>query len=282
MSPPEVWGPAIWRLFHTLASHINDNLYHHIYTQLFFQIQRICKFLPCPECAQDASTFLAKVKLSDLKTKKDFINIFYLFHNYVNAKKRKPLYNYININIYSNYRIINVVNNFIAVYNTKGNMKLISESFQRQFVIKDFKNWIMNNIKFFIPVSVPVLIQPSISETSVEMQENNRENPETNTEEIKEEIKEEKQEIVIKEEIKEEKQEILIKEEIKETIKETIKEEITEIIISEEILEEIQENLVTLDVINIETKNNDISLEEGSSPIHKKKKNKKNKIKTLN
>jgi hypothetical protein len=168
MSPPEVWGPAIWRLFHTLAENINENVYQRIYPQLFYQIQRICKFLPCPECAKDASIFLGKVKLSDLKTKTEFKNIFYLFHNYVNAKKRKPLFNYANINIYKNYRIINVVNNFIAVYNTKGNMKLIAESFQRQFVIKEFKIWIMNNINFFIPVSLRVPLQNETQPTIAE------------------------------------------------------------------------------------------------------------------
>ena len=289
MSPPEVWGPAIWRLFHTLANHINDNVYHHIYPQLFYQIQRICKFLPCPECAQDASTFLAKVKLSDLKTKRDFINIFYLFHNYVNAKKRKPLYNYANINIYNNYRIINVVNNFIAVYNTKGNMKLISESFQRQFVIKDFKNWIMNNIKFFIPVSVSlhVPIQPSISETIEEKQETKEEIQETIEEkqETKEEIqetKEEFQETIISEEI----QETIISEEAQETI---ISEEFQETIISEEIQEtneELQETVISEEiqetVISEEIQETIISeeiQEESSSPINKKKKNKKNKNK---
>ena len=26
MSPPEVWGPAVWRLFHKLAININENL----------------------------------------------------------------------------------------------------------------------------------------------------------------------------------------------------------------------------------------------------------------
>ena len=257
MSPPEVWGPAIWRLFHTLVSHINDNVYHHIYPQLFYQIQRICKFLPCPECAQDASTFLAKVKLSDLKTKRDFINIFYLFHNYVNAKKRKPLYNYANINIYNNYRIINVVNNFIAVYNTKGNMKLISESFQRQFVIKDFKNWIMNNIKFFVPVSVPLPIQSSISETIEEKQENNVEIQETViSEEVQETVtSEEVQETVISEEVQEtviseEVQETVISEEVQETV---ISEEVQETVISEEvqetvISEEVQETVISEEV----------------------------------
>jgi hypothetical protein len=156
MSPPEVWGPAVWTLFHTLAEKINEEAYPYISVHLFKMITRICKFLPCPDCSTDASNFLAKIKMSDLKTKTDFKNTFYLFHNYVNAKKRKRLFNYSNMNVYSKYRLVDVVNNFISKYHTKGNMKLLTESFQRQLVIKDFKNWFTNSINAFIPrVNIP-------------------------------------------------------------------------------------------------------------------------------
>jgi len=162
MPVPEVWGPAVWSLFHTLAEKVNPSAYPYIAKQLFNLIVRICRFLPCPECSTDASNFLAKIKIENLKTKDDFKQTFYLFHNYVNAKKRKPMFNFGSLSVYQRYRLIPIVNNFIACYNTKGNMKLLSESFQRQFVIKDFKNWFSANIKAFIPVFNP---QPNIVST---------------------------------------------------------------------------------------------------------------------
>ena len=162
MSPPEVWGPAIWTLFHVLTEKINDTAYNQISPQLFHFIVRICKFLPCPDCSTDASNFLAKIKLSDYKNKTDFKNLFYLFHNRVNAKKRKPLFNYGNINIYKNYNIIPVVNNFINNYQTKGNMKLLSESFQRQ--------WFTGYIRAFIPV---INIPPQINNVITPVEEMN-------------------------------------------------------------------------------------------------------------
>ena len=94
MSPPEVWGPSIWTLFHTLADRIREDAYSFIFPSLFNIITRICKYLPCPECASDATIFLARIKHSDLKTKIQFKNTFYLFNNYVNANKRKLLFNY--------------------------------------------------------------------------------------------------------------------------------------------------------------------------------------------
>jgi hypothetical protein len=166
MSPPEVWGPAVWTLFHTLGEKINEEAYPYVSNELFKLIVRICKFLPCPECSTDASNFLAKIKISELKTKTDFKNTFYLFHNYVNSKKRKRLFNYTNLNVYNKYKLVDVVNNFIANYHTKGNMRMLTESFQRQFVIKDFKNWFTRSIQAFIKrVNIP----PAI--TTIKMEE---------------------------------------------------------------------------------------------------------------
>jgi len=151
MSPIEVWGPAVWTLFHTLAERVSEQAYPIIANHLFSQIVKICKVLPCPDCATDASNFLAKINISTLKTKTDFKNMIYLFHNYVNVKKRKPLFNYKNMNVYKNYPLIPVLNNFNAKFNTKGNMNLISESFQRNLVQSEFKRWIVANIGAFVP-----------------------------------------------------------------------------------------------------------------------------------
>jgi hypothetical protein len=172
MSPPEVWGPAIWTLFHVLAEKVNENVYPFIKVELFSQIKRICGFLPCPECSADATNFLAKININDLKSKLEFRNIFYLFHNWVNAKKRKPLFNYSTLASYNNYRIVHVINNFISKYNTKGNMKLISESFQRNLVLNNFKSWITKNIRAFIsPQTIPQNIPDTIIDESVSVAE---------------------------------------------------------------------------------------------------------------
>ena len=163
MSPPEVWGPPIWTLFHVLAEKINERAYPFYAGQLFSVIKNICSALPCPECTSDASIFLGKIKIQDLKTKNDFKNMVYLFHNYVNAKKRKRLYNYSSLDIYKNYNIVNVFNRFISVYHTRGNMKLLAESFQRQNIIKNLRAWFTKNIMAFVTVQEPNnIIQPQI------------------------------------------------------------------------------------------------------------------------
>ena len=168
MSPPNVWGPAVWTLFHTLSEKVSEEAYPFIKFQLFSQIRRICGFLPCPECSADATKFLAKININDLKTKIDFKNVFYLFHNWVNAKKHKPLFNYSNLSSYNNYGIIPVINNFIHKYNTHGNMNLIAESFQRKLVVNEFKSWITKNfLAFKPPQNIPSLISVTKEEPIV-------------------------------------------------------------------------------------------------------------------
>jgi hypothetical protein len=184
MPPPEVWGPAVWTLFHTLAEKINVNAYPAVFPSLFNMIIKISKFLPCPECSNDASIFLAKVKVSELKTKESLKAMLCIFHNTVNAKKRKPIFSYSNIRVYGKYNLIKVINNFISQYQTKGNMKLLTESFQRQFIIKDFKNWFQKTIKAFSgPISVPTPLPVAIVEEAVSEPVTSVEEPVTSLEE---------------------------------------------------------------------------------------------------
>jgi len=160
MPAPEIWGPAVWNLFHTLIEQLNEDAYQAVAPQLYSQFVRICKLLPCPDCASDATNFLAKVNLTHIKSKVEFRNTFYLFHNWVNARKRKQLFNYGNILIYSKYNIIVVINKFLSVYHTKGNMKMLNESFQRSLIVSTFRSWFTSVIGAFTP---PPKVQQSIA-----------------------------------------------------------------------------------------------------------------------
>ena len=265
MSPPKVWGPAVWSLFHTLAEKVNANAYPHLARQMFNLIVRICRFLPCPECSTDAGNFLAKIKVENLKTKEDFKKTFYLFHNYVNAKKRTPMFNYINLNIYQRYRLIPIVNNFILCYNTKGNMKLLNESFQRQFVVKDFKNWFSANIRAFLPQFNP--LSPVVSTAA----------PVEEPEPIVEEVIEEPEPFVSNEEVVEEP--FVSSEEV---VEEPIVSVEESFVSNEEVVEEVieesfvsNEELVEEKAQNIEDSSVEKKFESNKSANKKNKKNKK-------
>jgi hypothetical protein len=148
---PNKWGPPIWSFFHTLAEKINPGNFQEVFPQLFDFIFRICRVLPCPECSQHAVNFLSKVNPEGVRNKDDFRNIMCIFHNVVNRRKNKPPFNYLNLkNVHGNKNILTEYNNFVNVFHTKGNMKLLAETFQRRLVLRDFRKWFLNNIQYFI------------------------------------------------------------------------------------------------------------------------------------
>jgi hypothetical protein len=132
-----------------MAEKINENDYVRLLPQLWPLIKRICTLLPCPDCSQHATRFLANIKKEDIATKTDFKNLFYLFHNTVNVRKKKPLYNHINMDKYNTVSLQVAFNNFVSVYNTRGNMRQLAETFQRSLIVKDLKNFILQNINSF-------------------------------------------------------------------------------------------------------------------------------------
>ena len=150
MSPINLWGPAVWILFHTLIEKLTDEGFNKVGLTLFNYIKRISYNLPCPDCSQHAIKFLSRLDISKIKTKTDLRDTIYIFHNIVNKRTNKSMYNVNHLEKYKNLNTIAVYNNFISHYNTKGNMKLLAETFQRQKLITEFKKWLMHNISFFI------------------------------------------------------------------------------------------------------------------------------------
>ena len=150
---PSVWGPPIWTLFHTLAEKINPDKFQMLFPELFNLIFRICRVLPCPDCSQHAVHFLTRVNPTGVRNKDDFKNIMCIFHNVVNRRKNKTLFHPLNLtNVYGNNNIINAYNNFVSVFHTKGNMRLLAESFQRKLVLTDFRKWFMKNCQYFFTI----------------------------------------------------------------------------------------------------------------------------------
>ena len=146
----EIWGPACWTFFHTIACKIKNESFPIIGKQLFEIIYSICSNLPCPNCSNHAKLFFSKnSKNIVINKKEDLINFLYLFHNSVNTRKKKPLFNSENLEKYSSNNLLNCYNNFITTFHTNNNMKLLNESFQRKIVVNNVKNWILVNNKHF-------------------------------------------------------------------------------------------------------------------------------------
>ena len=148
MSPIN-WGPPLWILFHGIVCKIKEDKFYFMGLQFFNIIKQICSNLPCPDCSQHATSFLSNVNFSHIKTKSDFIMLLYAFHNSVNKRKGKQLYNVSQLDSYNNVNLVIACRNFSTVYKTRGNMKLLADNFQRQIIVKNLKNWLISNYQNF-------------------------------------------------------------------------------------------------------------------------------------
>jgi hypothetical protein len=111
----------------------------------FSIIKQICRTLPCQICSNHATQFLNKINTNQIKSKNDLINTIYIFHNYVNKTKNKPMFNVSDLSMYQNSNIVDAYNNFVNAYQTRGNMKLMADSFSRSNTLKLVKQFITNN-----------------------------------------------------------------------------------------------------------------------------------------
>ncbi len=150
MSPSQ-WGPPTWMFIHTLAEKVKDDQFPKIGQQIIANIQQICYNLPCPDCADHSRIFWSKVKIGNIQSKTDLVNLLYVFHNCINKRKQLGPFKYNNLAFYKTQSVVGTFNNFAKNFNTKGNMKLLTESFHRGRLLTSLKSWLMANIQSFDP-----------------------------------------------------------------------------------------------------------------------------------
>jgi formylmethanofuran dehydrogenase subunit E-like metal-binding protein len=145
------WGPAVWLLFHTIVEKIKEPDNTSLCRELFYQIKNICKFLPCPDCASHASINLANVNISRINSKTDLKQILFIFHNSVNIRKKKALFSLDELNKYTRANLSAVIYNFKMNYNSTRNLRLMSDTFQRNLVMTEFVKWLKINKTYLNP-----------------------------------------------------------------------------------------------------------------------------------
>jgi hypothetical protein len=147
MTSKDIWGPATWTLFHTLAEKIKDEHFNDIKSELLNYVKRICANLPCPDCAAHAIQIISKLTPDQLASKQNFKAFLMQFHNSVNARTGKRPFTIEELNAkYIRANTFVVVPHFIKVYSYRNtNVRLLVNSFQKDMLIKDFIKWIREN-----------------------------------------------------------------------------------------------------------------------------------------
>jgi hypothetical protein len=146
---PSYWGPSTWVFMHTVAAKIKEDSFPVIGPNLILVLIQISNNLPCPDCAKHAKEFWSKVKVTNIKSKTDLINLLFVFHNMVNKRRNVKGFKYENLKYYETKNVIETYNIFSRNFNTRGNMNLINESFHRNMMIASLKKWVMTNINHF-------------------------------------------------------------------------------------------------------------------------------------
>ena len=64
-----MWGPPTWVFLHALCEKINPNHYLVIKESLWNKLKELCANLPCPDCAEHATTYLNGINFRTIQTK---------------------------------------------------------------------------------------------------------------------------------------------------------------------------------------------------------------------
>ena len=144
------WGEPTWILFHTLAEKVNENTFSQIRVELLNTIYSICANLPCPDCAEHATTYLNGINFRTIQTKEQLKYMLYTFHNIVNAKKGVELFPIAQLDKYSQMNLINVIYTFIPYLQDKSNsIRMIANDFHRTRMVSQLKIWFNTYISYF-------------------------------------------------------------------------------------------------------------------------------------
>ena len=145
------WGEPTWFLFHTLSYKIKPEYFDLIKNALLNNIKLICINLPCPTCAEHATTFMNGVNFDAIQTKELLIDMLFTFHNIVNKRKNFPIFTKEQFeDKYSKSNTIRIIHNFVHFYKDESfNINMISANLHRKKIVELLKIWFNNNIQYF-------------------------------------------------------------------------------------------------------------------------------------
>lgn len=149
MSPAQ-WGPPVWELLHTMVEQMHESHFPEISVPMFQIILKICKNLPCPDCASHATVFLNKVRMSTIQTKADFKMMLFVFHNTVNKRKLKPIADIASLEKYATNNLYATFMNFVREYTRRqSSFKLMADTSVRRRIVVTVEEWFKQNIHKF-------------------------------------------------------------------------------------------------------------------------------------
>ena len=110
-----IWANAYWNFFHTFSCNLNEKKINNDNLNLIHLfINNLVLSIPCEKCKVDTFLYFENNNFKNIKTKKNFIFFFYIFHNYVNNKLGKHREN---VKIIDKYKNLNTTH-YLSIINS--------------------------------------------------------------------------------------------------------------------------------------------------------------------
>jgi len=138
------WGTVTWKLFHWLAANIDEEFYAKSHKVLHGIIRNILYNLPCPTCRNHAIEFSKQYDIGRAKTKAQFIQYFYFFHNKVNTRKSYKIPDRSILEMYTKMNGVAVINDWVQKF--KNNLGINMNDFMNKQNIENAKGLMLNFI----------------------------------------------------------------------------------------------------------------------------------------
>jgi hypothetical protein len=147
----EDWGPYTWYMFHTLAYKIKDEYFDDYKEEFCSLLQKVAVNLPCPYCSKHAIQYFRRFNIKTIQNKGEVIDFFYEFHNEVNGRLKKSIYDKEQLNNkYKDSNTIQSINIFINRFNIATNHGMqFHKSLASKHVLSSYQNWISKHIHIF-------------------------------------------------------------------------------------------------------------------------------------
>lgn len=143
------WGTITWYLLHGLTRKIKPDKFNKIIESFILIFIDLLNNLPCPECSIHALKFVSKVNFQNITKKEDLEIIIFELHNHANKNIKKSIENVSILEMYDKINLKKTVQSFNQVFNTKGNMSLLTQSYHRKIFLQKFNTWFDQNKQCF-------------------------------------------------------------------------------------------------------------------------------------
>ncbi len=150
--PKMKWGKHIWTYFHTIAQKVKPEYFDVVKKDIISFTLKICNTLPCPICSQHASEYMRSINFNNIRSKEDLIQLYYVFHNTVNARKNYEFFKPDQLSMYQYANTVAVVKNFFVAYEDKTRaFKLMADDMSRAQIANELRFWMSSNLRYFDP-----------------------------------------------------------------------------------------------------------------------------------